>query len=166
MDESGIPETAEERYAIAKKIVREAANYGISVDDLIFDPLAMTISSDPNGALVTLETIRLIKERLGAKTSLGISNISFGLPNRDFITSAFFLMALERGLDAAIMNPFSDEMQKAYRSYMALTARDSNCGDYIAFASSVQTALHSTAVHTQSASEQPNLSIPTWSMKS
>ena len=138
LDEQGIPETAEGRFNIAAKIAKEAAKYGISVDDLIFDPLALAISSDPKAAGVTLDTITLIKERLNAKCSLGISNVSFGLPNRDFITSAFFLMALERGLDAAIMNPFSDEMQKAYHSYMALTGRDSSCVEYIEYASNIK----------------------------
>ena len=158
LDETGIPETAEERYRIAEKIAFEAKKYGISIDDLIFDPLAMTISSDTNSALVTLETIKLIKERLGAKCSLGISNVSFGLPNREFITSAFFLMALERGLDAAIMNPFSEEMQKVYRSYMALTGRDANCGDYIAFASKVQTELKTGAVKAAATESRGDLS--------
>lgn len=139
LDEHGIPETAEGRFEIAAKIAEEAEKYGISVDDLIFDPLALTISSDSKAAKITLDTISLIKQCLHAKCSLGISNVSFGLPNRDFITSAFFLMALERGLDAAIMNPFSSEMQKAYRSYMALIGADSDCGDYIAFASALKT---------------------------
>ena len=147
LDERGIPETAEGRFEIAEKIVREAEKYGISIDDLIFDPLAMTISSDSNAAMVTLEAIRLIKNRLGGKCSLGISNVSFGLPNRDYITSAFYLMALESGLDAAIMNPFSVEMMKAYHSYMALTGRDADCGAYISFATQVQTeqSVHKTA---------------------
>ena len=135
LDENGIPEMAEERYEIAARIAKEAERYGISINDLVFDPLALTISSDPNAAKVTLDTIRLIKDRLGAKCSLGISNVSFGLPNRDYVTAAFFLMALECGLDAAIMNPFSDEMQKVYHSYMALTGRDADCSAYIAFAS-------------------------------
>ena len=135
LDERGIPETAEERYAIAARIAKEAKRYHIPIHDLVFDPLALTISSDPHAAKVTLDTIQLIKERLGGKCSLGVSNVSFGLPNRDFITSAFFLMALERGLDAAIMNPFSEEMQKTYHSYMALTGKDTNCSAYIAFAS-------------------------------
>ncbi len=138
LDEDGIPDTAEARFEIAARIAKEAESYGIPICDLVFDPLALTISSDPNAAKVTLDTIQLIKERLGAKCSLGISNVSFGLPNRDFITSAFFLMALERGLDAAIMNPFSNEMQKVYRSYMALTGRDSDCQAYIGFASQVK----------------------------
>ena len=137
LDENGIPDSAEGRYAIAERIACEAAKYGISVDDLIFDPLAMTIASESNAAKITLDSISLIKERLGAKCSLGISNVSFGLPNRDFVTAGFFMLALERGLDAAIMNPFSMEMQKVYRVYVALTGRDDHCVDYIDFASNV-----------------------------
>ena len=134
LDENGIPETAEERYRIAERICAEAERYGISRSDLVFDPLAMAISSDPFSAQVTLDAIRLIRQRLGCKCSLGISNVSFGLPNREYITSAFFLMALEHGLDAAIMNPFSGEMQKVYRSYMALKGLDSDCASYIRYA--------------------------------
>lgn len=141
LDENGIPETAEGRVAIAEKIMNEAAKYGIPKHDLIFDPLALTISSDSSAALVTLETIRLLKKRFDVCCSLGISNVSFGLPNRDFVTSTFFLMALENGLDAAIMNPFSLEMQKAYHSYLALTAQDSNCTEYISFAGNLQSDL-------------------------
>ncbi len=135
LDEQGIPETAEGRFEIAERLCREAERYGIGRDDLLFDPLAMTISSDRNAGIVTLESVRLIRERLGCRCSLGVSNVSFGLPNRDFVTAAFFLMALNSGLDAAIMNPFSAEMKKAYRSYMALTGRDANCESYIRFTS-------------------------------
>lgn len=137
MDHNGIPETAEGRLAIAERIVNEAAKYGINKKDIIADPLALTVSSDSNSANVTLEAIRLITSRLGIKTSLGISNISFGLPNRDFITSTFYLMALENGLTCAIMNPYSQDMMKAYYSYRALKGLDTSCTDYIGFASSV-----------------------------
>lgn len=138
LDESGIPDSAQGRFAVAQRIVHRAAEYGIGVNDLIFDPLAMTISSDNHAAQVTLDTIPLIK-KLGAKCSLGVSNISFGLPNRDFITATFFTMALMRGLDAAIMNPYASEMQKAYHSYMALAGLDENCGQYIAYAQGITT---------------------------
>ncbi len=138
LDENGIPDSAQGRCAIAQRIVHRAAEYGIGVNDLIFDPLAMTISSDNHAAQVTLDTIPLIK-KLGAKCSLGVSNISFGLPNRDFITATFFTMALMRGLDAAIMNPYADEMQKAYHSYMALAGLDENCSQYIAYAQGITT---------------------------
>ncbi len=133
----GIPETAEGRYEIAKSIVEEAEKYGIDRCDIIVDPLAMTVSSDTNSANVTLESIRIIEERLGVHTSLGVSNISFGLPNRDFITSTFYAIALQTGLDCAIMNPFSFEMMKVYHSFKALKNMDESCGGYIEFASNV-----------------------------
>lgn len=135
MDHKGIPETAEGRLAIAERIVMEAEKYGINKKDIIADPLALTVSSDSESANVTLKSIRLIREKLGIKTSLGISNISFGLPNRDFITSAFYTLSLENGLNCAIMNPYSAEMMKVYHSYRALKGFDSNCVDYIGFAS-------------------------------
>lgn len=105
LDERGIPDTAEERLRIAEKIVARAAEYGIPKKDIVADPLAMTISANPDSANTTLRAVRLIKERLGIKVSLGVSNISFGLPQRELINSAFFLMALENGLDCAILNP-------------------------------------------------------------
>ncbi len=135
----GIPETAEGRYAIAADIVAKAEAYGIDRRNIVVDPLAMAVSSDPQSANVTLESIRLIEERLGVHTSLGVSNISFGLPNRDFVTSTFFALALQTGLDAAIMNPFSVEMMKVYHSYRALRGMDANCTDYIGFASGLST---------------------------
>ena len=131
LDENGIPETAEERVAIAEKIIRVAGEYGISRKDLIFDTLAMTISADNRSALVTLEALRRITEELGCHTSLGVSNVSFGLPNREMITAAFFQLALENGLSAAIMNPNAAEMMKAYYCFRALHGLDANCGDYI-----------------------------------
>lgn len=137
LDEAGIPETAQGRLSVARKIVEEAAKYGIGREDLIFDPLAMSISSDPSAAMVTLEAIRLIREELCVKCSLGVSNVSFGLPNRDFITAGFFTLAMANGLDAAIMNPFSGEMQKAYHSYLALSGQDENCREYITYAQNV-----------------------------
>ena len=136
LDESGIPATAEGRCAIAERIVSVAEReYGIDRRDIVVDPLAMTVSSDNNSAVVTLDAIRLIKERLGVRTSLGVSNISFGLPHRDIVTSCFFSMALTAGLDCAIMNPHSVEMMKVYHAYRALRGMDENCMNYIAFAS-------------------------------
>ncbi len=131
--EDGIPETAEGRVEIAEQVAAEAAKYGIAKKELIVDPLAMTISSDAKSAGVTLDAIRLLKER-GFGTSLGVSNISFGLPTRDRINSTFFAMALETGLDCAIMNPFSGPMMDVYYAYRALKAIDANCTDYIAYA--------------------------------
>ena len=156
LDESGIPDSAQGRFAVAQRIVHRAAEYGIGVNDLIFDPLAMTISSDNHAAQVTLDTIPLIK-KLGAKCSLGVSNISFGLPNRDFITATFFTMALMRGLDAAIMNPYADEMQKAYHSYMALAGLDENCSQYIAYAQGITTTQTSTATQAAATAQADGL---------
>ncbi|MBS7219957.1 MAG: homocysteine S-methyltransferase family protein [Clostridiales bacterium] len=156
MDHNGIPDTAEKRLLIAERIVKEAEKYGIGKKDIIVDPLALTISSDSESANVTLESIKLIKDRLDVKTSLGISNISFGLPNRDFITSAFYIMALENGLNCAIMNPYSTEMMKAYNSYKALRGMDKNCVEYINFASSLTVETVSSAtVNTSYNADEP-----------
>lgn len=133
LDESGIPETAEGRVAIAEKIIARAAEYGIDPKDVIVDPLAMAVSSDTNSANVTLKAVKILHEK-GIKTSLGISNISFGLPSRPDVNAVFYTMAMQNGLDCAIINPFSDEMMKAWHCFMALTGRDENCTDYIEFA--------------------------------
>lgn len=135
LDENGIPEKAEGRLEIAKKILSCAKEYGIDKKDLIFDPLALTISADKNSARETLKAIKLITETLDVKTSLGVSNVSFGLPNRDIINANFFALALNQGMSTAIMNPYSVEMMKTYYSYLALNGFDENCKDYIKFAS-------------------------------
>lgn len=134
LDEANIPKTAEGRLEMAKRIVDCAEEYGILRENLIFDPLALTISSDSSAAMVTLDAISLITNELSANTSLGISNISFGLPNREIITSTFFAMAFTRGLSAAIINPLSLELHKAYHSFLALSGKDANCQQYIRFA--------------------------------
>ncbi len=139
LDESGIPATAEERLKIARHILDVAQSYGISKNNIIFDPLAMTISADTNAAVETLRAVELIGSELGCLTSLGVSNVSFGLPSRETVTSGFFMMALTKGLSAAIMNPYSVEMQKTYYSYLALSGLDANCAEYIGFASSIPT---------------------------
>ncbi len=136
LDENGIPSTVEGRISIAKKILNVAAEYGIAQKDIIFDPLALTISADTSAALVTLKTLKEIRCRLGCHTSLGVSNVSFGLPNRNVINSCFFASALENGLSAAIMNPDSGEMLKTYYGYRALHNLDENCADYITFSAS------------------------------
>ena len=131
LDEDGIPAQAERRVEIAKKIIKTAEEYGIDKKDLIFDTLAMTVSADPNAALATLKSLNIIKKQLKCHTSLGVSNISFGLPDREIITAAFFTLAMENGLSAAIMNPNSAEMMKSYYSFRALHGIDNNCTDYI-----------------------------------
>ena len=136
LDENGIPSNAEGRVKIAEKILNRASEYGISKKDLIFDPLALTISADKNSAVETLKAIKLITENLKCNTSLGVSNVSFGLPNRDIINGAFFTMALSQGLSAGIINPYSDEIMKAYYAFCALNGDDDNCQTYVNFASS------------------------------
>ena len=126
LDENGIPDTAEGRLAIAKRIYGEAEKYGIDAGDLVFDPLAMAVSTNKNAAVETLRAVKMIREELGCHTSLGISNVSFGLPNRDFINSAFLISAMTNGLSAAIINPHSREIMGAYRSHLALSGMDEN----------------------------------------
>jgi len=133
LDENGIPDTAEARVAIAERIMETAAAYGIRKKDLIFDPLALTVSADKSAAAVTLKTVNMLSKR-GYRTSLGVSNVSFGLPQRDAINASFFLLAAENGLSAAIMNPYSVDMMRAYRTLAALKGKDESCADYIAFA--------------------------------
>ncbi len=147
LDESGIPDTAEGRVAIARRILDAAAEYGIDKRDLLFDTLAMTVSAAPEAAKVTLEALARIRRELGCHTSLGVSNVSFGLPARDAVNSTFFAMALTSGLSAAIMNPFSADMMRTYHAFCALRGLDDNCAAYIRFASTLptETALPSAA---------------------
>lgn len=154
LDENGIPATAEGRMAIAERILARAEACGIDRRDLVFDPLTMTVSADGGAARVTLDALRLIGERTGCGTVLGVSNVSFGLPAREVIGSAFLTMALERGLSAAIMNPKSDAMLGAFRSFLTLNGMDDNCGGYIALATTLpQTQPVQTG--TPRAAEQP-----------
>lgn len=137
MDKSGIPETAEGRIAVANRIIQKAKEYGIDKKDIIVDPLALTISSEPDGAIVTLQAVKMLKE-MGIKSSLGVSNISFGLPKREIINSTFFANAMENGLNCAIMNPFSEGMMNAYYAFNALHNFDTACSKYIAYADSIE----------------------------
>lgn len=132
LDENGIPETAEGRLAVARRIVDTAAEYGIDRRDILVDALTMTVSTGGDAASVTLDALQLIKQELGVKTILGVSNISFGLPRRELVGAAFFTMALQRGLDAAIINPHSAAMMDAWRASCALMGKDENCALYIA----------------------------------
>ncbi|MBO4971472.1 MAG: homocysteine S-methyltransferase family protein [Clostridia bacterium] len=134
LDENGIPDSAKGRVAIAERIISRAGEYGIKKKDIIVDPLALTISSDPASAKITLDAIRMLKDK-GINTSLGVSNISFGLPSREIINSAFFSQALLCGLSCAIMNPFSEGMMNSYYAYNALSGKDSACSEYISYAS-------------------------------
>lgn len=139
LDENGIPDTACGRIEIAKRIIATARDYGIDKKDLVIDALTMTISTDTNNAVETLNAVDYIRNELGVHTVLGVSNISFGLPNREAINTAFYTMAMQRGLSAGIINPKSAGMMNAYYSYCALAGYDDNCGDYIQFATPVDT---------------------------
>lgn len=151
LDEDGIPADAEGRVRIAQNILRTATEYGIAKKDIVFDTLAMTVSADDGAALATLSSLHKIKNELGCHTSLGVSNVSFGLPNRDALNATFFAMALERGLSAAIMNPHSADMMRTYYTYRALAGLDENCAEYMRAAesftaTSLVTAAPSTAL--------------------
>ena len=131
IDESGIPDTAEGRLEVAQKIIKEAAKYGIDKKDIVIDVLAMTISSDPDSARITLDAVKLVREKCDVRTVLGVSNISFGLPYRPAVNSNFYTMAMQNGLSAGIVNPSSEDMMRSYYSYCALMGYDENFEAYI-----------------------------------
>ena len=131
LDEEGIPDTAEGRVAIARRIMAEAARYGIAKRDLVMDALTMTVSTGERNALVTLETLRRCRVELGVRTVLGVSNISFGLPQREKLAGPFLTLALGAGLDAAILNPLSEAMMDAWQAALTLTGRDKGCRAYL-----------------------------------
>ncbi len=131
LDENGIPETVDGRMAIAEKIINRAGEYGIGKNNLVFDPLCMTVSTNKDNAIITLECVRKLKNELGVHTVLGVSNVSFGLPNRELLNSSFFTLAMNNGLSAGIINPKSEMMMNAYYSYCALMGMDDNFENYI-----------------------------------
>ncbi len=131
LDETGIPDTAEGRLAIAEKILATASDYGIQSKDIIIDPLALTVSTDSRNPAIDIAVIKVLKEK-GIHTVMGVSNISFGLPNRDGVNSTFFAMSLAAGLSSAIMNPQSDRMMETYRAFCALSGADEGCKDFVA----------------------------------
>ncbi len=133
LDENGIPKTAKERFAIAKKILDRALEYGIPKEKVFIDCLTLTVSAEQDGAIETLKALKQVKEELGLKTVLGVSNISFGLPNREIINHTFLTMALENGLDLPIMNPNIHSMMGAFMGYKVLKAIDENSSNYISY---------------------------------
>ena len=137
LDEQGIPETVEARLAIAKRIVETAKTYGVAKNDLVFDALTLPVSASPTAAKITAETVRRLKNELGVRTVLGVSNVSFGLPQRGAINAAFLTLAMNAGLDAAIVNPGSNELMQAWRSYRVLAGLDEKCADYVAACSAL-----------------------------
>lgn len=131
LDEEGIPPKAEDRLKIAEKIRDRAKEYGIKEKNLVMDALTLTISAQQKESSETVKTVRMIKENLGLCTTLGVSNISFGLPRREIVNGTFFALALQAGLDACIINPCADAMINTYRAFRALNCYDADCSDYV-----------------------------------
>ncbi|MEN8729367.1 MAG: homocysteine S-methyltransferase family protein [Desulfuromonadales bacterium] len=131
LDEDGIPDTAEGRVAVARRIHEAVLAAGLPVQDLVIDCLTLTVSAEQKRALETLRTLRMVRDQLGLATALGVSNISFGLPSRPILSSVFFAMALEAGLNVAIINPKDQRIMDAYRSAMVLLGYDLRAESYI-----------------------------------
>ena len=131
LDKDGIPKKAEDRFAIAVRIMEKAKEYGIAKEDVYIDCLTLTASAEQDGVVETLKALARVKSELGLKTVLGVSNISFGLPNRVLVNRTFLTMALDRGLDLPIINPNVEEMTGAVRAYKLLAGFDKNSTDFI-----------------------------------
>jgi 5-methyltetrahydrofolate--homocysteine methyltransferase len=131
LDETGIPESGEARFKVASRILDAAREEGIAARDVVIDCLTLTVSAEQKRAMETLTALRLVKERLGLNTVLGVSNISFGLPCRPLVSGAFFAMAMEAGLDAAIINPREEAMMSTFRAAMVLLNRDPHAAAFI-----------------------------------
>ena len=130
-DEIGIPATAAERIVITEKIIRAVEKHGISLDNLVIDPLAMTVGADPDAVKITLETIHLIREKWGLNMTLGASNISFGLPNRHALNAAFLPAAMSHGLTCAVMDARTPAINEAVRAADLLLGMDQWGGNWI-----------------------------------
>ena len=130
-DEIGIPATAAERIVITEKIIRAVEKHGISLDNLVIDPLAMTVGADPEAVKITLETIHLIREKFGLNMTLGASNISFGLPNRHALNAAFLPAAMSHGLTCAVMDARTPAINEAVRAADLLLGMDQWGGNWI-----------------------------------
>lgn len=152
LDKNGIPPKAEQRFAIAEKILKRAMYYGISKEDVFIDCLTLTASAEQEAVMETLRALGRVKKELGLKTVLGVSNISFGLPNRPLINQNFLTMALTYGLDLPIINPNVDAMTGAVRAYKLLANIDKNSFDFIA-------AYNSAAVQKTENKDENNISL-------
>ncbi|MBR3356518.1 MAG: homocysteine S-methyltransferase family protein [Solobacterium sp.] len=158
LDENGIPETADGRIAIGRRIIEEAERLGIPKHDIVLDGLTLTISSEANAARVTLETVRRIREELGVHAILGVSNVSFGLPERKVLNAAFLTMAMQNGLSSAIINPNDALMMSALRASDALLGQDENCLRYIdTFRESASVSMTLSGKKTTAAAEAADL---------
>ncbi len=131
MDDNGIPKTAEERVAVAEKIIERAAKMGIPVEDIIIDPLVLTVGSDSQAAMVTLQTIELVRKEFGVNINLGASNVSFGLPDRLSINQAFLALAIQLGATCSITDPM--KLGATVKAADLLLGRDENSLRYIKY---------------------------------
>ncbi|MGL5693027.1 MAG: homocysteine S-methyltransferase family protein, partial [Peptostreptococcaceae bacterium] len=154
LDENGIPETAEGRFEIAKKIVEKAESYGIRREDIFIDCLSLTVSAQQSEAMETIKAIRMVKERLGVKTILGVSNISFGIPNRNNINSTYLNLALGAGLDLAIINPNEEGMVEAVDAFRVINNIDKGCVKYISKYINVSNSIVKSAANDNTSLEQ------------
>jgi len=132
LDEKGIPQTAEGRVAIARRILDAARSYGIPAEDVWIDCLTLTVSAQQEQARETLKAVRIVREELGLQVVLGVSNISFGLPNRPLVTQNFLIQAMAAGLTLPIINPNQREMMDAVAAFKVLSGEDAGSRDYIA----------------------------------
>ncbi len=149
LDENGIPDTVEGRLTIAERILQEAAKYGIPKKDLLFDALTMTVSTQEQAANITLETVGRLQQDFGVKTVLGVSNVSFGLPQRPLLTAAFTAMAIARGLSAAIMNPLDKTAMELWHAALAVSGRDEGFAGYLRFCAGEEAPLAPQALPAQ-----------------
>lgn len=153
LDEKGIPETAAGRVAIARRIIETAARYGIPKEDVLIDPLVLTASAQQAQVQVTLDTLRLLKEELRVSTVAGVSNVSFGLPNRPLLNATFLAAAIASGLDAAIINPLSQPMMATIHAMRVINGQDQEAATFIA--KKDELALMATELPGSTASKQP-----------
>lgn len=157
LDENGIPNKAEDRVHIAKKIMDKAMEYGIPKEDIIIDCLTLTVSAEQKAAGETLKAMNMVKNELGLRTVLGVSNISFGLPNREIINKTFLTMALANGLDLPIINPNVPSMVWAVKTYKVLAAIDENSMEFIEYSNRVEPEV--TTIKTQSVPKTANSNV-------
>ena len=154
LSDAGLPKDNVEKTEVLEKIYDKAISMGIAHEDIIVDGLVTTVGANAAAGVECFDTIAYCKDVKKLPTICGLSNISFGLPNRDAVNGTFFAMALQNGLSAAIMNPFSQDMLKTYYTYRALMGYDTNCEEYIGFAPSITAAAASTATQQTTAAEE------------
>lgn len=157
LDEMGIPDTAEKRLAVAEKIVKTAATYGIPKEDVMIDPLVLTASAQQDQVQVTLDTIRLVREKLGVLTVAGLSNVSFGLPNREVLNGVFLAAAVGAGLNAPIVNPLSDFLMQMVQSLRVINNQDRDAADYIAKSQQLTITSNQSAAPVEATTEKVDL---------